>query len=377
MAKSESPAIEKMIDLAAEKARSDALIASVGEAMIATDEYGKITRINQPALDFLEMTDEEVMGKNFLNIFHAYDMNGNDIEPMRRPIMRSLVDGRPVNVNMQYAKKDGSRSPVMVTVSPIILKDKPIGAIEIFRDITREQQIDRAKTEFVSLASHQLRTPLTAIRWYVELLLKETMGPLTPEQRESLEEIHISNLRMIELVSALLSVARIEVGTLTAAPEPLLITQLAHEVVTELKPQILEKEMLFSEKYDPAIPSTPLDPDLTRIVFQNLLTNAIKYTPKGGSVSLQIDCDGKYIMIKISDTGYGVPKNQQKQLFTKLFRADNVREKDTDGTGLGLYIVQSIVKNAKGKIWFDSIEGEGSTFYVWLPVKGMPGVKRK
>jgi two-component system sensor histidine kinase VicK len=115
-----------------------------------------------------------------------------------------------------------------------------------------------------------------------------------------------------------------------------------------------------------------LDPDLTRIIFQNLLTNAVKYTPSGGKISLKIELRKKHVLIKISDTGYGVPKRQQRQLFTKLFRADNVRRQDTDGTGLGLYIVQSIVESAQGKVWFESEENKGTTFYVRLPLKGMP-----
>lgn len=259
----------------------------------------------------------------------------------------------------------------LVTVSPVMLGGRPIGTIEVVRDITQEEEIDRAKTEFVSLASHQLRTPLTAMRWYIELLLKGSMGPLTPEQKASLQEVLASNLNMIELVGALLSVARIEVGTLTVAPALSNIEQLASSVVSELKPEITEKQLHFTEEYDTHIPPMLLDPDLTRIIFQNLLTNAVKYTPVGGSVSLKIRRKGHSVHIEIADTGYGIPKQQQKQLFTKLFRADNVRQKDTNGTGLGLYIVKSIVENSKGKIWFKSEENVGTTFYVQLPLKGM------
>lgn len=371
MKKDSPPLAEKAFALEAEKARADALFESVGEPLVATDEYGKITRVNEPALKVLGLSEEDVVGQTFLKIFEAYDMHGNDIEPINRPIMRALVEGRSISTNLLYVRKNGSRFPVTVTTSPIMLEGKPIGVIEVFRDITREQQIDRAKTEFVSLASHQLRTPLTAVRWYVELLLKGKMGELTEEQYNSMQEIYESNLRMIDLVNALLSVARIEVGTLTAAPEPSDIVKLAKEAVAELKPLIAEKQIEFSENYDESLPSMPLDPDLTRIIFQNLLTNAVKYTPDGGKVAVKIASDGKYVKIEVTDTGYGIPKSQQDQLFTKLFRADNVRKKDTDGTGLGLYIVRSIVKNSKGKIWFESEEDHGTTFYVALPLRGM------
>lgn len=356
---------------ASEQARADALFNSIGEAAIATNEQGRIIKVNDAALEMLGYEAAELLEKSYLTVMQAYDMNGEPFDPLSRPIMRSLIEGKSVTENLQYGRKNGSHLPVSATVSPIMLEGKPIGTIQVFRDITREQQIDRAKTEFVSLASHQLRTPLTAIRWYLELLLKGQMGRLTEEQAKSLEEVHNTSLHMIELVNALLSVARIEVGTLAVTPEPSDIEQLAREVVAELRPQIIEKNLHFEEQYDPAIPSLSLDPDLTRIIFQNLLSNAVKYTPVGGNIDLSIERKKRSIYIEVADNGYGVPKHQQRHLFTKLFRADNVRQQDTDGTGLGLYIVRSIVEGSRGRVWFKSEENKGSTFYVRLPIKGM------
>ncbi len=356
---------------AVERARADALFTSIGEAVIAMDEYGKIMKVNEVALELLGYDENELIDRSFMNTVQMYDIRGGLMDPLDRPVMRALMEGKPVTDNVLCARKDGSRTPVAATASPIMIGNRPTGVIVVFRDITREQQIDRAKTEFVSLASHQLRTPLTATRWYVDLLLKGTMGPLTKFQESSLQEVLSSNLRMIELVDSLLSVARIEIGTLAFAPEPSNIKELARDVVVELKPQIVEKKLQFSESYDASIPPIPLDPRLTRIIFQNLLTNAVKYTPNGGKIYLKVERDRRYIHIQVKDTGYGIPKNQHKQLFTKLFRADNVRQQDTTGTGLGLYIVQSIVKGSKGKIWFESEENKGTTFHVCLPLRGM------
>ncbi len=367
----QSPLADATEHTAAEKARADALFASIGEAVIATDENGKIMKANGSALELFGYEESDFIGKGYLHTVHAHDAEDKPIEPLSRPVMQALQDGKKVNSTLQFIRKDGSKFPAAVTVSPIMLAGRPIGMIEVVRDITREQQIDKAKTEFVSLASHQLRTPLTAMRWYLELLLKGRMGALSPQQEASLHEVHRVSLRMIELVAALLSVARIEIGTLTVAPQPSNITQLAQDVVFELRPQIAEKNLDFVEQYDSSIPLLPLDPDLTRVIFQNLLSNAVKYTPAGGSVSLAIKRKGRHVHIKVADTGYGIPKRQQRHLFTKLFRADNVRQKDTDGTGLGLYIVQSIVENSGGKIKFESEENKGTTFYVRLPLKGM------
>lgn len=362
---------ENALTLAAEKAKADALFASIGEGVIATDEYGKIMKVNEVAEELLDCKESDLIGRGIISTLNAYDMRGNKLDPLERPSMKALLEGKPVTESVLYERLSGGRVPVTLTVSPIILDGKPVGIIEVFRDITREQQIDRAKTEFVSLASHQLRTPLTAIRWYTDLLTKGMMGPLSDAQRASLNEVQNSTLRMIDLVDALLSVARIEVGTLKIEPELGDIKVLAKEVIAELAPQIESKNIKFKETYDKTITPMQLDPDLTRIIFQNLLTNAVKYTPAGGKVALDIKREGRKVHITVSDTGYGVPKAQQKHLFTKLFRADNVRQHDTDGTGLGLYIVQSIVANAKGKIWFESEENKGTTFHVCLPLSGM------
>lgn len=367
----QSPLTRKNEDLAIEIARSEAFFDSIGEAVIATDQEGRIMRVNTATLELFEFKEDDLLGKKYMTTVPAYTLKGNTIDAINRPIMRSLVEGRSVVETLLYAKADGKRFPAHVNVSPIMLKGEPIGTIQVVRDVTREQEIDNAKTEFVSLASHQLRTPLTAMRWYVELLLKGKMGNLTNEQQMALEEIYDVNLRLIDLVGALLSVARIEIGTLAMTPEPSNIVQLARDVAFELRPVIAEKNLYFSETYDDDIPSMQLDPDLTRIIFQNILTNAVKYTPEGGSVDLRIEKQKQSVLIMIKDTGYGIPKRQQRHMFTKLFRADNARQQDTDGTGLGLYIVKSIVTNAKGKIWFDSDENVGTTFYVRLPLKGM------
>lgn len=357
--------------LAEEKAMSDALFASLGEAALATDRYGKIMRINEAALNLFGYTEDDIVGKKYLNVVSAYDLNGHEIDTLNRPIIRSLMEGKPVSGTLQYVKKNGSLFPVAVTVSPIVLDEKPVGTIQVIRDITVEQQINKAKTEFVSLASHQLRTPLTAIRWYTELLLKGTMGNLNDKQRTSLEQILGVTLRLIGLVGVLLSTARIETGSLAVTPKPSNICELAHDVIDELQPQMSQRKLKVHEDYDASLPLIHLDPELTRAIFQNLLTNAMKYTPDGGKIYVAVKRERNYVLIRIRDTGYGVPKSQQRHIFTKLFRADNVRRLDTDGTGLGLYIVKSIVQNANGRVWFESEEDKGTTFYVRLPLAGM------
>ena len=233
------------------------------------------------------------------------------------------------------------------------------------------KEIDRVKSEFVSLASHQLRTPPSAIKWFTEMLLGEKAGKMDERQKSYLMEIARNNKRMIELINQLLNVSRVELGVFAIELEPTDISEVAEETIKELAPQIAKKELNVVKEYDKNMPLVNTDPALLRITFQNLLSNAAKYVPEKGTIWLAIKKEAGNFLIRVADNGYGIPKNQQSKIFTKLFRADNAVEIDPDGTGLGLYIVQSVVKEMGGAIRFESEENKGSAFYVTLPLKGL------
>ncbi len=207
------------------------------------------------------------------------------------------------------------------------------------------------------------------------MILSGDVGAVVPEQRKYLEEVYQGNQRMVELVNTLLDVSRIELGTFFAEPKMTDTILLAQSVIDEQRSMIEKKSLSIVAKFSKNVPMFSIDPKLLRMIFQNLLSNAVKYTPPKGKIEFAITSDAKKSLnIKISDTGYGIPKNQQSKIFSKLFRADNIRDKDTTGTGLGLYIVKSIVETSGGKIWFESpgekfTENSGTTFYVTLPLK--------
>lgn len=251
----------------------------------------------------------------------------------------------------------------------------PINMTGVNWDVTLEKQVDQAKTEFVSLASHQLRTPLTSINWYTEMLLSGDAGQLNDEQKKYLDEVYAASKRMVDLVTALLNVSRIELGTFAVDPVQTDLITLLRSVLDELKLQIDEKYLQVTETHE-EIPNILADQKLMRIVYQNLLTNAVKYTPDKGTISIKhtlIDHEklGKCIHIEVSDSGVGIPQSEQGRIFDKLYRASNVQEIDTQGTGLGLYIIKAIVEQAGGQISFSSQENQGTTFYVDLPLAGM------
>ena len=270
-------------------------------------------------------------------------------------------------------KKGGTEYDVLAHISPV-LDDK--GEITFFvaieRDVTKEKQIDKAKTEFVSLASHQLRTPLSSINWYTEMLLAGDVGELNKEQKEYLGLVYEGNQRMVALVNSLLNVSRVDLGTFAVEPEDVDLSIMADSVLGELVPDTTTKKLKIVRKYDKKLPLFKANSKLIRIVLQNLLTNAVKYTPEKGTITVTIEKSGtKNLLIEVKDTGYGIPEEQHNKIFTKLFRADNVRVKDSEGNGLGLYLVKAIVEEAKGKISFKSQENKGATFSIILPLKGM------
>ena len=354
------------------KALSDAILSSIGDGLVVADKKGKITYVNQAFEKMVGWKSKEVLGRYVVEVVPRESEKG-ELVLFNERILTKVLSGEVVTADLinpfYYIRKNKSRFPASSIVNPILFNDKIIGVVETFRDITKEKEIDKAKTEFVSLASHQLRTPLSTISWYTEMLLAGDAGKLNLEQTKYLDEVYRGNQRMISLVNALLSVSRMDLGTFILEPEPTNVAELIKNVVIEQMPQIDRKKIKLVSKIEKDIPLVQADPKLLIMVIQNLLSNSVKYTKEGGKIeiSLSLDLPKKVLIFKISDNGYGIPKNQQAKIFTKLFRADNVRGKDTEGTGLGLYIVKAIIDNSGGKVWFESEEDKGTIFYVTLP----------
>src|SRR3989339_72640 len=368
----EKKVLRRTKDLEQIRSKTEAILTSIGNGLVVVDKEGKIDYINQSFEEMMGWKTQEIVGKSMVQVVPREDVNGVEVLFKER-ILTQVLAGQKFVADLAnpfyYIRKDKSRFPVSSIVSPVILNKKIVGAVEVFRDITKEKEIDKAKTEFVSLASHQLRTPLSTVNWYSEMLLTGDVGEVTTEQKKYLEEIYNGNQRMVELVNTLLDVSRIELGTLVVESKPTNIVKLTQNVINEQKLQIIEKKIKLSPSFEDNIPLITADPKLLRMVIQNLLSNAIKYTPDGGKIRASLSLDEKKnVILKISDTGYGIPANQQDKIFSKLFRADNVIGKDTEGTGLGLYIAKSIVEQVGGKLWFESEENQGATFYVALPL---------
>ncbi|EKD43802.1 MAG: hypothetical protein ACD_72C00110G0001 [uncultured bacterium] len=357
------------IKMETEKARDEALLNSIGDGVVATDKDGIIIFINNVAGEMLGW-DNNIIGEKLEEISMLADSEGNHVATENHPLHQSIITKKKIiTKDYHFINKDKINIAVYISATPVILKDKIVGAIEVFRDITKEKEIDKAKSEFVSLASHQLRTPLSTVNWYAEMLLAGDAGTINEEQKKYLQEIYDSNNRMIDLVNCLLNLSRIELGTFVLKPQDVLVTDVVESLLEELAVQVSQKQIKIKKDFQKKIPTIKSDPNLLRIIFQNLLTNAIKYTPEKGSVKVIIQQRPGDMLIEVTDTGYGIPKDQQDKIFTKLYRATNVKDKITDGNGLGLYTAKSIVEQSGGKIWFESEENKGTSFFVVLPLE--------
>ena len=379
----ELESLNRALDIA--RAKERATLLSIGDGLFATDEKGNIMFINRKAEKLLGRKSEEVMGKVFSEIVVKEDERGMPVPYAERPINIILATGTVPDVTTQYyyVRKDSTKFPVAITVTPIMLDGKIIGAIEVFRDITQEKAIDKAKSEFISVASHQLKTPATAIKLLAERLLSGKMGDFTEKQKEYFDDIHSSNERMIDLVNALLRVSRIELGAFKIAVQEKDPCAIVESILDESKYVIDKKKLNLNIINKEKSFLMMLDEHLFRMVINNLVTNAIQYTKEKGTI--EVECrvakkgqvvgkkllEDDYFMVIVSDTGYGIPQKAQSKVFTKFFRADNARQKHTDGTGLGLYIVKSTLEYSGGLIWFTSKENKGSEFYVAIPMAGM------
>ncbi len=242
---------------------------------------------------------------------------------------------------------------------------------KIYSKINRRlKEIDQMKTEFISVASHQMRTPLSAMKWVLRMILDGDLGTMNSQQREMLNKGYQTNERMILLINDLLNVSRIEEGRFQYRFSHTDIGDVFDSVVQEMKDMIDKRKIKFKyTRPETQLPKVNIDPDKIHLAAQNLIDNAIKFTPPAGRVEVSLETRGDQIVCSVKDSGVGIPTTQQHRIFSKFFRADNVIRMQTDGSGLGLFIVKNIIENHRGRIWFESTEGKGTTFSFSLPIQ--------
>lgn len=364
--------ITKEVEAAIANERLAAIVRDTDEAIFSKDLKGVVTSWNRGAEEMYGYTAKEAIGKNIKDLTIPKDKYKEVDE-----ILAKIAKGeRVVNLDTKRQRKDGTIFEANITFSPVRdEKGKIIAASISARDITKQKEIDRMKTEFVSLASHQLRTPLTSIKWYLEMILEGTTGKLSKELKDYLTDVYDSNETMIKLVNSLLNISRIESGRLTIEPKPTDLLSLVNSTLTKVNPEAIKANVKISISAAKDLPKINIDPNLISNVYLNLIANSIKYTPEKGQVVIAMGKEGDSIVSSVKDNGVGIPKDEQKRIFERFFRGSNVSSTAGGSTGLGLYLAKQIVEASGGKIWFESKEGVGSTFYFSLPLAGSPAQK--
>lgn len=329
-----------------ERDKLESILTNIEEAVIITDQDHRIILVNRKARESFGIIEEHVSGKRAREVIHHQELlevlMGNEWSgPSRLEI--NLDDSRVLNAQL----------------TPIA----GIGLVIAMQDITHLKELDRIKSDFVNTVSHDLRSPLTAILGYVELI--ERVAPISEQQREFIHRIQISVNNITALINDLLDLGRIEAG-FDARNEIVPLSAIIHYAVDGLLNRSQEKSQEIILDVPDMMPHVLGNPVRLQQMVSNLLSNAIKYTPHGGVIRVKARAEGGQIIIQILDNGPGIPPADQPYIFDKFYRASNVSS-DIPGTGLGLAIVKSIVENHLGRIWVESVPGNGATFTVVLP----------
>jgi len=341
-----------------EKEKTEAILLNFVDGILVFNLKKELELINPKAEEFLQVRRRDVLGKSMEALGKVSKL---------KPLMKVLENDFKEVFREEIALRKNLYLEVTTTFATY--RKKRISFLVILHDITREKAIEEMKSQFVSVAAHQLRTPLSIIKWSLGMLLAGDVGELTEEQKEFLQKTYQTNERMIKLVNDLLNVARIEEGRFVYQPKAVEFDQVVKQVFESLKELAQKKNLKFQLVIKKSKKPKVVKVDIEKItlVIKNLLENAIRYTPPGGEVTVRIERQDKEILFSVQDTGVGIPKDQQKRVFTRFFRGANVIKMETEGTGLGLFISKNIVEAHGGKIWFKSKENKGSTFFFTLP----------
>jgi signal transduction histidine kinase/HAMP domain-containing protein len=363
-------------NLEKEHHKTAAIIANFIDPIVVIDKSDKISFLNPAAKEIFGFIDSD-LGKvvdgsenysmeNFRKVIKSkYDVKNSK--------MTKSINPGEEEVMINFQEQDLTYK--VITAKVIGEQDEYLGVMKIFYNLTRERMIDRMKSEFISIAAHQLRTPLSAIKWVIKMILDGDAGTLNSEQQELLTQGYASNERMIVLVNDMLNVSRIEEGRFGYSFTKDKLEDALQIVVTSLENQIKNKQITLELSVPKKLPLVFMDKQKMNLVLQNLLENAVKYTPPNGKIIVRVKSNKDELEVSIKDNGVGIPKKDQEKLFTKFFRADNVIRMQVEGSGLGLFIVKNIVEKHGGRIACTSEEGKGTEFIITLPLENAANIE--
>ncbi len=374
-----------------EKAKGDIILSTIEDGVVFVDGQGTIQLFNPGAANITGWAVEDAQGLSWKSVFVFINKKSEQLAEDVTPFGRAFISGQTVRDNDAIiSTKSNTAIDTSFTVSPTINEGKVTGLVCIFRDVSEERKEENQRAEFISTASHEMRTPVAAIEGYLSLALNEKVATIDGRAKDYLEKAHASTKHLGELFQDLLTSAKAEDGRLINHPEIIEMGDFMEQLTSDLHFSAEKKNLgidfmignnsvssntiidastpvsLAGTKVVRPLYYTLIDPERMREVITNLFDNACKYTDQG-KISLGLTGNDAVVQIYIRDTGHGIPPEDIPHLFQKFYRVDNTATRTIGGTGLGLFICRKIVELYKGRIWVESALGQGSTFYINLP----------
>ncbi|MEI7539238.1 MAG: ATP-binding protein [Candidatus Saccharibacteria bacterium] len=354
--------------------KSEVVINAIGDGVVAIDNRGVIRLINPAAQTIIGWSEKDALSLNYKSVLKLTNQKDEELDVNSDPIQQALNNNQQTRTNNLVATTNsGKKLMVSLVVSPI--GESGSGAIIVFHDITKEKAEEREQAEFISTASHEMRTPVASIEGYIGLALNPQTAQIDSRARDFIMKAHASAEHLGRLFQDLLDVSKSEDGRLSNNPKVVNIITFVHDVVQGLKQKANDKGLKLiykpmpenaTEKFLAPAYYINLDNDHVREIVNNLVENAIKYT-LFGDITIDVDSDDEHVIISVKDSGVGIPAEDMPHLFQKFYRVDNKDTREIGGTGLGLYLSRRLAETIGGRIWAESVYTKGSTFFIELP----------
>lgn len=377
--KSENQQIAGMTEkLSADKNQEEAILASITDGIYAVDSERNLVLFNEAAAEMTGWDEKSALGLKCFNVMKLKNEEGISVCEKDCPMLQVWNTGENlVRDDLSFADRKKKTIQISGAYSPIKSSSgKNTGGVCVFRDVTKRKEVERLRSEFISTASHELRTPITTLEGYIDLASNEKVSKIDEKAKEFLGKAHATVLNMSVLVKNLLSVTKIDEGRIETHIENFDISELIETTVNEMMPQADKKGVTLEfaktsigEKGKKALArsvNVSADQSMIKEVLNNLIENATKFTFKG-SIQVSVATDNDFATVTIEDTGVGIPPDAAKHLFEKFYQVDNTATREVGGTGLGLYITRSIIELLGGTIWVESKVGKGTKFHFTVP----------
>jgi len=346
----------------------EAIVANTSDAMIAIDEHFQVLELNPAAEAALGVSGEKAIGCNCPEVLGCRNLNKMEIcATSSCPLVRVLQLKQPLSNEELII---GDNCEVSASVTPIDAGNGEMQVIMTARDMSSLKVANQVRANFVSMVSHELRTPLNSVHGFVDLLLQGHMGELTEEQQKYLGFAGEGVQQLISIVEDILFMTRSDVGQFEMKQQPgVNLFVLAGQVVTSLEPQARKAGVVINKEIPSPSPLLYVDPQRMKQVLNNLVTNAIKFTPPEGTVTIRArDYNEQFVLISVADTGFGIPVEDRQHVFERFYQSNHVQQSKMGGYGLGLSIARLIVEQHGGTIYFESTSGKGTTFFFTAPL---------